>query len=54
MAGSAWARIFPTARVAEVYFWRARPGMLPEYNRYIREVAEPTEQERHRAGACPL
>ena len=39
------------ARLAQVYFWRARPGMLAEYNRYIREVAEPIDREAQRAGA---
>jgi hypothetical protein len=37
--------------LAQVYFWRARPGMLDAYNRYIREVAEPIDAEAHRAGA---
>src|SRR5688572_15649093 len=37
--------------LAQVYFWRARPGMVAEYNRYIREVAEPIDHEAQRAGA---
>jgi hypothetical protein len=37
--------------LAQVYFWRARPGMLDAYNRYIREVAEPIDTEAQRAGA---
>ena len=41
----------PDAHVAQVYFWRARPGMLAEYNRYIREVAEPIDREAQRTGA---
>src|SRR5688500_3090571 len=41
----------PEARLAQVYFWRAKPGMLAEYNRYIREVAEPIDAEAQRAGA---
>ncbi len=41
----------PDARLAQVYFWRARPGMLAEYNRYIREVAEPIDANAQRAGA---
>ena len=36
--------------IAQVYFWRARPGMLAEYERYIREVAEPIDREAQRAG----
>ena len=39
------------ATIAQVYFWRARPGMLDAYNRYIREVAEPIDREAQRAGA---
>ena len=39
------------ATLAQVYFWRARPGKLDEYTRYIREVAEPIDHEAQRAGA---
>ena len=39
------------AALAQVYYWKARPGMLEAYNRYIREVAEPIDAEAHRAGA---
>lgn len=39
------------ATLAQIYFWRARPGMLAEYDRYIREVAEPIDREAQRAGA---
>ncbi len=39
------------ATLAQVYFWRARPGMLEAYNRYIRDVAEPIDREAQRAGA---
>lgn len=39
------------ARLAQIYFWRARPGKLDEYNRYIREVAEPIDQAAQRRGA---
>jgi hypothetical protein len=41
----------PDAHLAQVYFWRARPGMLAEYDRYIREVAEPIDREAQRTGA---
>lgn len=37
--------------LAQVYYWRARPGMLDAYNRYIREVAEPIDAEARRQGA---
>ena len=39
------------ATLAQVYFWRARPGMLAAYNRYIRDVAEPIDREAQRADA---
>jgi hypothetical protein len=46
-AGDAGAK----ATLAQIYFWRARAGMSAEYNRYIREVAEPVDREAQRAGA---
>ena len=39
------------ATLAQIFFWRARPGMAAEYDRYIREVAEPIDHEAQRAGA---
>jgi hypothetical protein len=39
------------ARLAQIYFWRAKPGKLDEYTRYIRERAEPIDEEARRAGA---
>jgi hypothetical protein len=37
------------AVIAQVYYWKAKPGMLAAYNSYIREVAEPIDEEaRHR------
>ena len=39
------------ARVAQIYFWRAKPGKAEEYTRYIRERAEPIDEEARRAGA---
>ena len=39
------------ARLAQIYFWRAKPGKLEEYTRYIREHAEPIDEEARRAGA---
>ena len=41
----------PTATLAQIYFWRAKPGKLEEYTRYIREHAEPIDEEARRAGA---
>ena len=39
------------ARLAQIYFWRARPGKVEEYTRYIRERAEPIDEEARRSGA---
>jgi hypothetical protein len=39
------------ATLAQIYFWRARPGMLAEYDSYIRDVAEPIDHEAQRGGA---
>jgi hypothetical protein len=39
------------ATLAQIYFWRAKPGKLDEYTRYVRDVAEPIDLEARRAGA---
>ena len=39
------------ATLAQVYYWKARPGMLDAYNRYIVEVAEPIDAEAQKRGA---
>jgi hypothetical protein len=45
------ARHSSDAPLAQIYFWRAKPGKLDEYTRYIREYAEPIDEEARRAGA---
>jgi hypothetical protein len=37
--------------IAEVYYWKAKPGKLDDYNRYIKTVGEPVDFEARRAGA---
>ncbi len=37
--------------VAVIYYWKVNQGKLEEYNRYIREVAEPIDAEAQRKGA---
>ncbi|MBX9929660.1 MAG: hypothetical protein K2X99_12215 [Gemmatimonadaceae bacterium] len=37
--------------LAQIYYWRAKPGKLDEYSRYIREQAEPIDHEAQRRGA---
>jgi beta-lactamase class A len=39
------------ATLAQVYFWRARPGKIDEYTRYIRDVAEAIDHDAQRTGA---
>jgi hypothetical protein len=41
----------PSAAIAEVYFWKSKPGKLDDYNRYIREFAEPIDMDAGRHGA---
>ena len=41
----------PPATLAQIYYWRARPGKLEEYNRYIREIAEPIDHDAQQRGA---
>jgi hypothetical protein len=37
--------------LGQIYFWRARPGKLSEYSRYVREVAEPIDREAQQGDA---
>jgi len=37
--------------LAQIYYWRAKPGKFDEYSRYVRDVAEPIDNEAHRRGA---
>ena len=39
------------ASLAQVYYWRAKPGMLAAYNGYIRDVAQPIDEDARRHGA---
>ena len=38
------------APVYVVYFWRARPGKVAEYSAYIRNIAEPIDEDARNAG----
>ena len=49
--GAAGAVDAPAGAIAQIYYWRARPGKLDEYNRYIREVAEPIDEAARSLGA---
>jgi len=37
--------------VAAIYYWKAKPGKMEEYSRYVREVAEPIDAEAKRQRA---
>jgi hypothetical protein len=37
--------------IAQIYYWRAKPGKFDEYTRYVRDIAEPIDEEAHRRGA---
>ena len=41
----------PGGSIAEVYYWKAKPGKLEEYQRYIRNYAAPIDREAQRRGA---
>lgn len=49
--GSASAESAPPGSLAQIYYWRAKPGKFDEYTRYVRDVAEPIDEEAHRRGA---
>jgi hypothetical protein len=40
-----------TGTIAQIYYWRAKPGKYEEYTRYVRDIAEPIDAEAHRRGA---
>jgi len=37
--------------IAQVYYWRAKPGKFDEYTRYVRDHAEPIDADAQRNGA---
>jgi hypothetical protein len=41
----------PSGSLAQIYYWRARPGKFDEYTRYVRDVAQPIDHEAQRRGA---
>src|SRR5215472_10395462 len=41
----------PPGTIALVYYWKAKPGKLEDYNRYIKTVGEPIDFEAQRADA---
>jgi hypothetical protein len=50
-SGAARASSAAPGAIARVYFWRAKPGKLAEYNRYVRDIAAPIDEEARRRGA---
>lgn len=50
--GLGWfARAQESGSVAVIYYWKAKPGKLEDYNRYIKTVAEPVDYDARRQGA---
>ena len=45
------ARAQETGSVAVIYYWKAKPGKLDQYNRYIKTIAEPVDAGARRQGA---
>jgi hypothetical protein len=41
----------PAGTLAQIYYWRAKPGKFDEYTRYVRDVAEPIDHEAQRRDA---
>ena len=41
----------PAASLAQVYYWRAKPGMLAAYDAYIRDVAQHIDEDARQHGA---
>lgn len=41
----------PSGTIAMVYYWKAKPGKLEDYNHYIKTVGEPIDLEAQRTGA---
>ncbi|MEO7966057.1 MAG: hypothetical protein ABIT38_19310 [Gemmatimonadaceae bacterium] len=37
--------------LAQIYYWRAKPGKFDEYSHYIRDIAEPIDHDAQRRGA---
>jgi hypothetical protein len=41
----------PGASLGQVYYWRAKPGMLAAYSAYIRDVAQRIDEDARQHGA---
>jgi hypothetical protein len=39
------------AKMAQILYFKAKPGQFEAYNRYIREIADPIDEEARKAGA---
>ena len=50
-SGTAPAVVASAGSIAQIYYWRAKPGKFDEYTRYVRDVAEPIDAEAHRRSA---
>ncbi|MBI2408148.1 MAG: hypothetical protein HYV19_07615 [Gemmatimonadetes bacterium] len=50
-AGAPAAPAAERGTIAQIYYWRAKPGKFDEYTRYVRDSAEPIDAEGQRNGA---
>ena len=50
-AGAPSPGVSTPGAIAQIYYWRAKPGKFVEYTRYVRQVAEPIDEEARRRGA---
>jgi hypothetical protein len=41
----------PTPKIALILYFKAKPGKFEDYNRYIREVADPIDEAARKSGA---
>jgi hypothetical protein len=41
----------PVARIAQILYFKAKPGKFEDYNKYIREIADPIDEAARMDGA---
>ena len=51
LGASLLVRAQDSGSVAVIYYWKAKPGKLEEYNRYIKTIAERVDTDAQRQGA---
>jgi hypothetical protein len=41
----------PKAKIAQILYFKAKPGQFEAYNQYIKEIADPIDEDARKAGA---